>query len=45
MDFLGLIMAPMITQSKEVEIVSLSILCHLLMKWLVAHEHVTPNVR
>ena len=44
MDFLGLIMTPMVTQSEEVEIVSLSILCHLLVKRLIAHEHVTPNV-
>ena len=44
MDFLGLIVTPVVTQSEKVEIVSLSILRHLLVKRLVAHEHVTPNV-
>ena len=44
MDFLGLIVTPVVTQSEKVEVVSLSILCHLLMKRLIGHEHVTPNV-
>ena len=44
MDFLGLVVTPVVTQSEKVEIVSLSILYHLLVKRLIAHEHVTPNV-
>ena len=44
MDFLGLVVTPVVTQSEKVEIVSLSILYHLLVKRFIAHEHVTPNV-
>ena len=43
-DFLGLIVTPMVTQPEQVEVMSLTVLHHLLVKWLVAHEHVSPDV-